>query len=404
MSALLERNPMRGSTPEPTPAGDATAFHRRFPDYQPTPLFELPSIAATLGAGRFLVKDESDRLGLPAFKMLGAAWASYRALIDHLGHEPEWTTFEELSSALEPIRPVTLATATDGNHGRAVASFARRVGVNARIFVPAGTSQSRIDAILSEGATCDVVDGTYDDAVARAGQDAGPDCLVVSDTSWEGYETIPAIVIEGYATIFAEITEQLAVSQLPRPDLVVIPMGVGALAGATSQWYRRSDMPADTVLLGVEPTSANCIQVSALAGELTEVPGPHHSIMAGLNCGLPSPVAWPWVSKGFDWFVAIDDGDAEDGVRALADVGIVSGETGASSLGALLAIGDLATFDLPENPTVLIISTEGATDPAFYEHMVGRTAAEVSANAPKCVVTQHLTGSCPVARCPGTCR
>lgn len=402
MSARLERNPLRGTAPHLPAAGDPTAFHRRFPDYRPTPLFELPSIASRIGAGRFLVKDESDRLGLPAFKMLGAAWASYRALVDHLGHEPEWSTFEELSDALEPIRPVTLATATDGNHGRAVASFARRIGVSARIFVPAGTSRSRIDAILGEGATCEVVDGTYDDAVARAGREAGPSCLVVSDTSWEGYETIPAIVIEGYATIFAEIAEQRDACDLPDPDLVVIPMGVGALAAATAQWYRRDD--DGPVLLGVEPSTANCIQVSALAGELTEVPGPHRSIMAGLNCGLPSPVAWPWVSTGFDWFVAIDDEDAENGARALAESGVVSGETGASSLGALFAIGDLDRLDLPPDPTVLIISTEGATDPTFYARMVGRTAEAVAASAPMCVVDETVPGTCPVSRCPGPCR
>ena len=158
------------------------------------------------------------------------------------------------------------------------------------------------------------------------------------------------------------------------------------------------------MLLGVEPSTANCIQVSALAGELTEVPGPHRSIMAGLNCGLPSPVAWPWVSTGFDWFVAIDDEDAENGARALAEAGVVSGETGASSLGALLAIGDLDRLDLPPDPTVLIISTEGATDPSFYAHMVGRTAEAVAASAPMCVVAETVPGTCPVSRCPGPCR
>ncbi|MFM8863193.1 MAG: diaminopropionate ammonia-lyase, partial [Acidimicrobiia bacterium] len=352
MTAHLTHNPLRGATPPPTVPGPVTEFHRRFPDYEPSPLYDLPTLAASLGVARVLVKDESDRLGLPAFKMLGAAWASYRALVDRLGHEPKWSTFAELSAALEPLRPMALATATDGNHGRAVASFARRVGLEARIFVPAGTSRSRIDAVLGEGASCEVVDGTYEDAVARAALEADEHCLVISDTSWEGYETIPAIVIEGYATIFAEVADQSAAAALPEPDLVVIPMGVGALAAATAQWYRRDSFPSSMQLLGVEPVSANCVQASAEAGRIVEVPGPHRSIMAGLNCGLPSPVAWPWVSTGFDWFVSIDDADAEGAMRALADCGVVSGETGAASLGAMQAIGDLTGRGLGPDATV----------------------------------------------------
>lgn len=401
MSAHLTRNRLRGATPAPTTPGPVTEFHRRFPDYAPSPLVELPSIASALGVGHVLVKDESDRLGLPAFKMLGAAWASYRALVERLGHEPQWSTFAELATALEPLHPIALATATDGNHGRAVASFARRVGIGARIFVPAGTSRSRIDAVLGEGATCEVVDGTYEDAVARAALEAGDDCLVVSDTSWEGYETIPAIVIEGYATIFAEVAAQSAAAGLPAPDLVVIPMGVGALAAATAQWYRRN--ASGPMLLGVEPTTANCVQASAEAGHIVEVPGPHRSIMAGLNCGLPSPVAWPWVSSGFDWFVAIDDDDAERAMRALADCGVVSGETGAASLGALEAIGDLSVLGLDGTSTVLLISTEGATDPSFFTATVGRPPAEVAASGPPCVAAVDRNGPCPVERCPGVC-
>jgi diaminopropionate ammonia-lyase len=255
---------------------------------------------------------------------------------------------------------VTLTTATDGNHGRAVALMARRLGIPARIFVPAGTSESRIDAILGEGAACEVVDGTYDDAVATA---AATGDLVVSDTSWPGYETIPAWVIEGYATIFEEIDAQ---SDGVVPDLVLVPIGVGALAAATTQWYRCRDLPVR--LVGVEPESADCMLASVAAGRIVEVPGPHRSIMAGLNCGWPSPIAWPWVSNGFDGFLAIDDGDARAGMRALAAEGIVSGETGASGAGALLAARD--ALDLTPDTTVLLLSTEGATDPEAWEAIV----------------------------------
>ncbi|MFI5044956.1 MAG: pyridoxal-phosphate dependent enzyme, partial [Acidimicrobiales bacterium] len=277
-------NPMRGRG-DPPPARDSSVrqFHRRFPDYAPSPLVDLPRLATASGIGRLLVKDESNRLGLPAFKMLGASWASYRALSERLGQEPEWSTFEDLATELKALGPMSLSTATDGNHGRAVASFARRTGLGARIFVPDGTSRARIEGIRSEGATCEVVMGTYEDAVDRAAEEAADDCLVISDTSWPGYETVPRWVIDGYATIFDELDEQLAAIGVATPDVVVIPIGVGAFAAAAGRWYRggstatgRSDPdPTDVSLIGVEPTTAACLYHSVEAGEMVDVAGPH---------------------------------------------------------------------------------------------------------------------------------
>ena len=178
------------------------AFHQRLDGYAPTPLRRAPELAQALGVGEVLLKDESSRLGLPAFKILGASWAIYRALelrIDHT-FEP-WQTMMELAQRVAPQRPMTLATATDGNHGRAVAHMAALLGFAARIYVPAGTAQARIDAIASEGATVEVVDGPYDDAVARSARDANDRSLVISDTSWTGYEEVPRWVIDGYSTI-----------------------------------------------------------------------------------------------------------------------------------------------------------------------------------------------------------
>jgi diaminopropionate ammonia-lyase len=363
-------------------------FHARLPGYAATPLLDLPEAAARLRVGRLLVKDESSRLGLPAFKMLGASWASYRSLAERyqaITGTPlaSWSTVEELADLIEPARPVDLATATDGNHGRAVARFARLLGLGARIFVPDGTADARIDAIVSEGASCEVVDGTYGDAVARAGQEASAACLVVSDTSWPGYDTVPRWVIDGYSTIFAEIDAQRAADGLPDPDVVVVPIGVGALAAAVAQWYRRPALAHPPVLIGVEPDTANCVMASALAGHLVEVPGPHHSVMAGLNCGEASPVAWPRVSAAFDWFVAGGDDLAVAGMRLLAAEGVVSGESGACTVGALAALsagaGHEAGLDLAPDAVVLALSTEGATDPPFYRSAVGRTPAEVAA-------------------------
>ena len=165
--------------------------------------------------------------------------------------------------------------------------------------------------------------------------------------------------------------------------MVLVPIGVGAFAAAAAQWYRRPGLADQPVLVGVEPDTANCVMASALAGELVEVPGPHRSVMAGLNCGEPQPVAWPFVSAGFDWFVAGGDEMAEHGMRLLAAAGIVSGESGAATVGALAALRAST-----EGPTigpgtvVLALSTEGATDPPHYEATVGRTAAEVAASSP----------------------
>ncbi len=400
MTFEVVANPMRGPAPATgagagaaaAPAGPVstpTDFHRRFPDYAPTPLVDAVGLADELGVGHLLVKDESSRLGLPAFKMLGASWASYRALTDELERLTgapidDWTSLDDLAAQLTPLHPIDLASATDGNHGRAVARFARLMGLGARIFVPAGTTDARIAAIEGEGASCTVVDGTYDDAVARAAEEASDDpdgrCLVISDTSWPGYDVVPAWVIDGYATIFSEIDEQLAEGGLPSPDVVLVPIGVGAFAAATAQWYRRPGMTDPPVLVGVEPDTANCVMASALAGELVEVPGPHRSVMAGLNCGEASPVAWPFVSAGFDWFVAGGDDMAEHGMRLLASAGIVSGESGAATVGALsgLLSTSAAGPTIGPDTVVLALSTEGATDPPHYTKVVGRPPEEVA--------------------------
>ncbi|MDQ6939152.1 MAG: pyridoxal-phosphate dependent enzyme, partial [Verrucomicrobiota bacterium] len=202
MNFLLNRHVQRDDRSLVRPNDRAPlAFHQRLPGYAVTPLIDAPEIARSLGVGQVLLKNESSRLGLPAFKILGASWAVYHVLENRLGRSLEpWTNLEELRQRIAPLRPLTLATATDGNHGRAVARVAAMFGFAARIYVPKGTAQARIDGIASEGAQVEIVDGTYDDAVARAAKDASERCLIISDTSWPGYEEIPRWVAEGYST------------------------------------------------------------------------------------------------------------------------------------------------------------------------------------------------------------
>jgi diaminopropionate ammonia-lyase len=323
---MIERlvpNPLAGPLNLGPPPDGPLAFHRSLPDYKPTPLVAAPAAAAALGVRRVLVKDESSRLGLPSFKVLGASWAIHRALEEHPG-------------------ATRLACATDGNHGRAVARMARLLGLEAIVLVPASMIPARRDAIAAESARVEVVDGTYDDAVARV---AGLDALVIQDTAWPGYETVPAWVIEGYATIGAEIDVQ--------PDVVAVQIGVGSFAAAMVRRF------AGARIVGVEPVSAACALASIEAGEPVEVPGPHDSVMAGLNCGRVSPVAWPAVSRGIEAFCTVGDDRAREMVRLLARDGVEAGESGAAGLAGLLAFrNELA---LAPNDVVLVVNTEGDT-------------------------------------------
>lgn len=353
-------------------------FHRKLPGYQPTPLVDAPALAENLGVGKVWVKDESSRIGLPAFKILGASWAIYRELQKLVPDLDGWESIDELSAKLDGVRPMTLSAATDGNHGRAVARMAKLLGFDATIYVPAGTSQARIDGIASEGASVTVVEGTYDEAVARSAEDASDRCLVISDTSWEGYRDVPLNVIDGYSTILAEVDDQLHGEQ---PDLVIVQIGVGALASAVVAHYRQAGRHYPRIA-GVEPVVANCMLASMRAGEVVTIPGPQDSIMAGLNCGTPSLLAWPIVSTGTDAFVEIDDERAREAMRLLAGVGVVAGETGAAGLGGLIEmLGGTDTEEvrsflhLDETTSVLLFVTEGATDPAAYREIVGHDPA-----------------------------
>jgi diaminopropionate ammonia-lyase len=368
------QNPLAATEQDLDPAGRAPLdFHRRLPEYAATPLVDAPGLAGALGVGKAWVKDESWRLGLPAFKILGASWAVYRALEQHSDGIGEWGDLEELRGRLAPLLPLTLAAATDGNHGRAVARMAGLLGLGARIFVPADMAPARIEAIRSEGAEVVVVRGTYDDAVARSAEEADGRCLVISDTSWPSYEDVPRWVIDGYSTILWEVEDELGRLGEGGPTLVVVQIGVGAFAAAVTRHFRSSGVFPRPKILGVEPVRAACALASAEAGSIIHLPGPHDSIMAGLNCGSPSIVAWPVLSKGVDLFVEIEDRWAREAMRMMAGAGIVSGETGAAGLAGLLALareGDRGELGLTEEERVLVFNCEGATDPGAYGRIV----------------------------------
>jgi diaminopropionate ammonia-lyase len=375
-------NPLRVTTAAAdTPAPDESApaaFHAGLPGYRPTPLVRAPGLARMLGVADVLVKDESTRLGLPSFKILGASWATANAVRDAWLDAAAPLTLDALADRMSREgRGRRLVAATDGNHGRGVAWMARQLGLPCEILVPDGTTTPRIRGIEAEGAVVTVVDGTYDDAIIASAALAGPDAIVVSDTSWDGYEITPRRVVEGYSTMFGEIDDELARLGLSTPDVLALQAGVGAFAAAGLAHHWTGMAPTTVV---VEPSTANCLMESARHGGVFEVPGPHRSMMAGLNCGLPSLIAWPVVSARTDHFVAIDDDVVADTMSALADDGIVSGESGAAGAAGLLAVarhdaGLAARVGLVAGATVLVVNTEGATDPDNYARVTGRQVA-----------------------------
>lgn len=392
MQLLANPNVLAGSPPvsgalppgaaqgiEPGTLTIPAQLHQLIDGYEPTPLVSLDALAAELGIGRLLVKHEAQRFGLPAFKIIGASWAIYRVLAtryhDVHGHAPPATDFAQLRDAFGEFDDLTLTTATDGNHGRAVARAASWFGIAAHIYMPAGTAAARVAAIEGEGATVTVVDGDYDLAVETAAATGGPDRLVISDTSWPGYVDIPQWIADGYSTIFGEIDTQLDANGWAPLDAFVVPVGVGALASAAlAHWP--SGAPDGPTRIAVEPTTADCLYRSLIAGEPVTVPGPHESMMAGMNCGTLSMIAWPAMRDRFDWCITIDDEPAAQAMVALDAAGLVVGETGAASVGALIAVaqhapGGLAAIGLGPDSTVLCICTEGATDPVNYEAVVG---------------------------------
>jgi diaminopropionate ammonia-lyase len=374
------------------PRTAAPAFHAELPGYRPTELTELPALADELGVGRVFVKDESSRMGLGAFKVLGASWAIARLLC-----EDGRVTLGEVRRAAAG-HPVELVTATDGNHGRAVAWMARQLGLEARVFVPRVVPERARAAIAAEGATVTVAGESYDEAVARAaayaedrrpragyagdrrpragyagdrrpragyaGEGGGQGRVLVQDTAWAGYESVPGWIVEGYGTLLAELDRQFAERDLAGPDLVGVPVGVGSLAQAVVTHYRRGDRaPA---VLAVEPENAACVLASLRAGALRSVPT-GGTVMAGLNCGTPSSLAWPVLAGGLDAAIAVPDRLALRAGADLGGLGVRSGPSGAASLaGARAALtgpgcgARRAGLGVSGSSVVVLLSTEGA--------------------------------------------
>jgi diaminopropionate ammonia-lyase len=355
-----------------------------WPGYAPTPLRDLPALAASAGLACIRLKDEAGRFGLGSFKALGGAYAVAEVLSAELARQGVASQVEAADLAGGEYRCATgsivVTCATDGNHGRAVAWGAARFHCRCVIFLHEAVSQSRADAIARYGAEVRRVPGSYDDAVREAARQARENrWFVVSDTSWSGYTEVPRQIMQGYRMMADEAADQWRGGS---PTHVFIQGGVGGAAAAVSV-HMRSRFQPDPALIVVEPDQAACLLASAESGEPATVPGKLDTVMAGLACGEPSIVAWQQLNGAASAFMAIPDEAAIACMRLLARHGIVGGESGVAGLaGCLLAAGDPAarkTLGLNGRSRVLAFNTEGATDPELYERLVGIQPGSVAA-------------------------
>lgn len=369
-------------------AQKARAFHASFPEYSVTPLVTLDGLAKELGLGAVHVKDESYRFGLNAFKVLGGSYAIGNYIANKLGVDIANLPYEKMVSAevRDALGELTFVTATDGNHGRGVAWTANRLGQKSIVYMPKGSALERLQNIQALGSEASITDMNYDDAVRLANKGAEQyGWVMVQDTAWEGYEDIPAWIMQGYTTMGLEAVEQLKERNAEKPTHIFLQAGVGAMSGGMtgffSNLYGDEDCPIITI---VEPNKADCIYRTAKAndGKLHFVTGDMDTIMAGLACGEPCTIGWNVLRDHADNFVSCPDFVAAEGMRILGnplsgDQRVISGESGAATLGFVAEVMRNKSLDwlreelqLDENSRVLCISTEGDTDRAGYRRIV----------------------------------
>lgn len=366
----------------------ARAFHESFPQYSKTPLAKLDHMAEYLGLGGLFVKDESYRFGLNAFKVLGGSFAMANYIAKQIHRDVSQLPYAVLTS--EELRKefgqATFFTATDGNHGRGVAWAANRLGQKSVVLMPKGSTQTRLENILKEGADATITDVNYDECVRRANAMAEqtPNGVMVQDTAWDGYEEIPSWIMQGYGTMASEADEQLREYGCDRPTHIFIQAGVGSLAGAVQGYFANRYPDNPPVVVVMEADSAACLYKGAKAadGSIRIVDGDMPTIMAGLACGEPNTISWDILKNHVSVFTSCPDWVSARGMRLLAapvkgDPQVTSGDSGAVGMGLLSAVMEQEEYrdlrellKLDKNSTVLLFSTEGDTDPQRYKEIV----------------------------------
>ena len=351
-------------------------------EYRQSPLIELPGLAKALGLAEIYYKDESERFGLGSFKALGGAYAVLRVLTQFLaaqgievssGSSLREGQYQALTSKL------TVTTATDGNHGRSVAWGARMFGCRCVVYIHAEVSQGREQALLAQGAQVVRIEGSYDDSVHRCSEDAEKnDWTIVSDTSWGNYREIPREIMAGYSVMVSEVIEQL---KRQPPTHVFVQGGVGGVASTIADLFAQTWSENRPRFVVVEPELAACLFASAQAGRATAVRVEEETLMAGLSCGEVSVLAWEVLGGAADDFMTIAEDVVAPTMKLLVDApfgdtSIIAGESAVAGLAAVLAAGLRPVLSkklgLDSQSRILVIGTEGATDPDIYLKLTGR--------------------------------
>ncbi len=366
----------------------AREFHESFPQYSKTPLAKLDNMASFLGVKELYVKDESYRFGLNAFKVLGGSFAMAKYIAKQTGRDVSELPYNVLTSdkLREEFGQATFFTATDGNHGRGVAWAANKLGQKSVVYMPKGSTQTRLENIRKENAIATIEEVNYDECVrmAAAAADKTPNGIIVQDTAWDGYEEIPAWIMQGYGTMAMEANEQLEEYGCDRPTHVFVQAGVGSLAGAVTGYFANRYPKNPPAVVVVEADVADCLYKGAAAkdGNLRIVDGDMQTIMAGLACGEPNTISWDILKNHVNVFVSAPDWVASKGMRMLAapmkgDPQVTSGESGAVPMGLLACIMQLDELKelreylkLDATSKILLFSTEGDTDPERFKEIV----------------------------------
>ncbi|MDU2114935.1 MAG: diaminopropionate ammonia-lyase [Peptoniphilus lacydonensis] len=360
-------------------------YHNSFPMYEKTPFIELKNLAEKVNVKNILVKDESYRFGLNAFKVLGGSFAIGKVIAKKLDMDIKDLTFEKLTSkeVKNKLGEITFITATDGNHGRGVAWAANKLNQKAIVYMPRGSAKERVENIEKEGATVKVLDANYDECVRKANKLAEKKgYIMVQDTAWDGYEDIPKWIMQGYMTLAWEMYESLQEKNI-KPTHLFLQAGVGSFAAATTGFftnmYKDEGKPIITV---VEPDTVACIYESAIANERVLVGGEHETIMAGLACGEPNTFGLKVLLDNCENFIKVSDEFAAYGMRVLGnpykdDKKVISGESGAAPFGSIIKIltydkykDERKKLDINSDSNLIFVSTEGDTDAQNYLDIV----------------------------------
>lgn len=334
----------------------AREFHQSLPDYAATPLVSLPEIAKELGIRLLLLKNETSRLGLPAFKILGASWATARAISKRLGLGHDSLNLQDLKDSAQAA-DLTLYAATEGNHGRAVARMAKYLGIKSRIFVPDSSDEAVIGNIMKEGAEIVVWEGSYDQAVvatkAAAEDHNDGKGLLISDTALEIGDETAQWIVDGYQTMFQEIEDQIEEFTSENITHILSPVGVGSLCQGVVTYFGNNKKLGNPHIITVEPVEAACLKASLEAGELTSI-DVGYTICTGMCCGTPSVSAWALLKDVVFIALTVEDKDVEEALLELQKYGVRAGPCGSATLAALRHL------DLEQDAVVLLLCTEGA--------------------------------------------